>query len=281
LDFRAASRDYNLKLLTNLMNPLIKQTHLAVTMLIVTGAGLCAQGFPAKFGVGYAGSRLALDRHRIEIQAVVQQAQAAQSGINAVTESLIEANAVNEMLAEKNRELKKQAELFGVARATGDRAVLEQRLLKSVRDLDLVHEDLETQRTQHQQLVSALNDYLGAPESMKRDHLPQLLRSLRESERVLAEDLAGEITANEREAIITDMRVIDVRDDLALVVVDAGKKHGVDVGMQMIIRNGVRPIAQVRAVDVRDAITGCVINGFVGEDNSPIEIGNQVRLDIR
>ncbi len=237
-----------------------------------------AQALSASAGVGYAGERLALDEYGIQMRAVQQQALAAQNGINAVTDSLIEANAVAEKLAERNRELKKQNELFGVSRVTGNREILEQRLLKSARDLALVEDKLHEHSTQLQSLVAALNDYLGAPESMKRDHLPELLTSLNNSERLLNSELNEELPSNS--GVIDTMRVIDVREDLALVVVDAGKKQGLNTGMNLTIRSGARPIAMVRAVDVRDRITGCVIHQYLG-DALPIEIGNEVRLDLR
>ena len=65
----------------------------------------------------------------------------------------------------------------------------------------------------------------------------------------------GELDA----ARLQELRVLDVNPDLRMVVINAGKLHGLKPGMAFsVVRKG-KGIARVRAIDVRDEITGAAM----------------------
>ena len=55
------------------------------------------------------------------------------------------------------------------------------------------------------------------------------------------------------------VRLLDVSEPLGMVVVDAGRKDGVRPGMVFNVTRGQQNVARVRIADVRDAISGAVI----------------------
>lgn len=236
--------------------------------------------FAAQMGEGYAGLRLDLDQQGVQVLNLQQRFRASQDGIAAVTESLIEANATSQAMAKRIQELQKQFAALGVSRVTEDREVLEQRLLKAVRDLDLVDTKYKETLEQLEGLVNATQDYLGAKENMKRDELPKLMRAVSETNRLLQKNLSDKVQGNTVAGNLVEVRVLDVKDDLALVIINAGQRQGVAEGMQFVVQQGGRRIGTVRAVDVRDGIAGCIIQDFESA-NTPIEVGQQVVPDVR
>ena len=262
-------------------------THLHIRKLLLAGAAMAflpgvalCDNFAAQMGAGYAGMRLALDQQGVQMLNMQQQANAAQLGLAAVTDSLVEANQTAKRLAERNQELQKQFAALGVSRVTEDRAVLEERLLKAVRDLDLMDQKYKAAVQQLDSLVNASKDYLGAKENMKRDYLDPLVRAVSESERLLLQDVNSTVQGNAVAGSISQVRVIGVKDEIATVVINAGSRQGVSEGMQFTVQQGGRRIGTVRAVDVRDRIAGCVIQDFESA-NTPMEVGQQVVLDVR
>jgi hypothetical protein len=251
----------------------------ATAVVALPAAGLC-DNFAAQMGAGYAGLRLSLDEQSIRMITLEGQTSAAHLGIAAVTESYIEAQQVAKRLAERNQELQKQFAALGVSRVTEDKAVLEERLLHAVRDLDMVDQKYKAAVQQLDNLLTATKAYLGAKENMKRDMLPALMRAVSESDRLLLQDVNSTVQGNAQTGTVGQMRVLDVKNDLALVIINAGTRQGVSEGMQFIVKQGDRRVGAVRALDVRDNITGCVIQTFESA-NTPMEVGQQVILDVR
>jgi len=258
-----------------------------IRTLLLAGAVLAllpvqarCENFAAQMGAGYAGLRLSLDQQGVQMLNLQQRVRSSQDGIAAVTESLIEANATSQAMAKRIQELQKQFAALGVSRVTEDREVLEQRLLKAVRDLDLVDTKYKQTLEQLNSLVHATQDYLGAKENMKRDELPKLMRAVSEADRLLQSELSNKVQGNTMAGTLADVRVLDVKDELALVIINAGQRQGVAEGMQFTVQQGGRRIGSVRAVDVRDGIAGCIIQDFVSA-NTPMEVGQQVMLDVR
>jgi hypothetical protein len=81
-------------------------------------------------------------------------------------------------------------------------------------------------------------------------------------------------------ASISDGGVISVKDDLALVVMNLGTKHGVKVGMPFQVTRDKRIIGSVRVVDVREKIAGAYIQNLSSEKDR-IKVGDHLRVDAR
>jgi hypothetical protein len=79
-------------------------------------------------------------------------------------------------------------------------------------------------------------------------------------------------------ATLTDAIAISVRDDLSLVVANVGSIHGVKLGMPFRVWRGDREIGLVRIVDVREKISGAVIQAL-GSDTDTVKLGDRLRVD--
>lgn len=55
------------------------------------------------------------------------------------------------------------------------------------------------------------------------------------------------------------VRVLDANRELSMVVIDAGSRKGVRLGMAMMVMRGDRPVARVTVIDVRREVAGAVV----------------------
>jgi polyhydroxyalkanoate synthesis regulator phasin len=60
--------------------------------------------------------------------------------------------------------------------------------------------------------------------------------------------------------VMRDVRVVKVDKALEYVALDVGSLHGVMPGMYFSVMDGDRPIAQLRALDVREDVTGASVD---------------------
>ena len=75
---------------------------------------------------------------------------------------------------------------------------------------------------------------------------------------------------------LTDSIVVSVKDELALVVANVGLHHGVRLGMPFDVVRGETVIGTIRIVDVRDKISGALIQ-YLSKDEI-IKVGDRLRV---
>ena len=77
-----------------------------------------------------------------------------------------------------------------------------------------------------------------------------------------------------------DGKGLSVKEEWALVVGDLGAKQGVKIGMPLrVVREG-KTIATLRVIDVREKISGAVIQELVSE-KVEIKVGDRLQVDAR
>ncbi len=197
-----------------------------------------------------------------------------------LTLSLAEANAEAELFRRQFADLKLRMEALGLASVGDNKVALEQRLLKSVRDLAVERQGKEALAEHLAALSEAIFRYLktapGAGDPSTRLDVEAELRAS-------SETLGGPSTravgnASALPASLRDGSVISVQEDLALVVVNVGAKHGVEIGMPFKVMRGDTQIGRVRAIDVRESITGTAIE-TLSSGEAVINVGDQLRVD--
>ena len=77
----------------------------------------------------------------------------------------------------------------------------------------------------------------------------------------------GEVAGSAGKLEVTSIRVIEVNEELNLVVLDAGRKAGLRPGMVFAVVRDRTVVARVRAVDVRDRLTGATIESKQADEN--------------
>ena len=218
----------------------------------------------------------------LENEVFRQNQEEIQAILRSLGESLAVANAEAELFRRKYADLQSRIEALGLA-GTPDagREVLEQRLLKAVSDLELAR--AETRRLSDQLLALAetslrYSKSAVSTEPAARLELETQLRSTNENLAVLA---APAPQAQPNAAALLGGSVVAIKDDLALLVLNIGRLHGVRPGMPVKIVRDDRILARALVVDVRERVCGALLSDGGPPPPLRIVVGDLARLDAR
>jgi hypothetical protein len=214
----------------------------------------------------------ALIRENAETERKLRQAEAS---VAALQKNLAAASAETEVFKRLVSELQVRLEALGLD-AAGDPGKLEQRLLKAVNDLRLSEQERIALRDALLALDEATRRFQRASATEDVEARKALEVALRSAGRALV--VAGEaIDAAPVPATLTDAMVISVKDELALVVANVGRRHGVRVGMPFRVFRGETEIGTVRVVDSREKIAGAVVQDLRSETER-IQFGDRLKV---
>ena len=258
-----------------------------LTVLLVAGVRLGSIGAVAgekssltDLDIEYTEAKVALDSSERENAALRQQVALAQQQVAALTESLALANSESEVFKRETGDLKLRLEALGLDSASPDKALLEQRLLKAVSDLKIVQDQKAKLSEQLIRINEAILRFTKSASSIDGDARMALETETRSSSELLGLSTAVQPAANTNPAgALTDARVISVKDELALVVANLGRLQGVKLGMPFQVWQDGRKIGIVRVVDVRESISGAVIQSL--DPSEKVKVGDTLRVDAR
>jgi hypothetical protein len=128
--------------------------------------------------------------------------------------------------------------------------------------------------------AKALLDAMTRSRTAQAEARAALETELRAADRLLGVGAAEELDAQTAGPTLTDASVVEVKPEFALVVANIGRHAGVKVGMPFQVWRGNRRVGDVRVIDVRDRISGAVIQNLVSEEDS-IKTGDRLRVDAR
>jgi len=198
--------------------------------------------------------------------------------VKRLSESLAVANGEAEYFRNQAFELKLRLEALGLESVGDDESKRQGRLLQAVRDLQVVQEEKDRLATQLIEMSESILRYLSNAETTDFEARLDIETQLRKASEVL-----GYIPANvERPAAapasLLDAAVMSIKEDLSLVVINIGSRHGVKYGAMFRVVRGEKSIAKVQVVDVREAIAGAVIQELdLGRER--VRVGDRLRLD--
>jgi chromosome segregation ATPase len=215
----------------------------------------------------------ALVRENTVLREKLQQSEASN---HALQKNLATSNAEAEVLKRKVSELHLRLEALGLE-AAGDESKLEQRLLKAVNDLRLGEDEKRTLQEALIELSEAVLRFQKVAATEDAESRGSLEAALRKASRALGSDLGSAVEAAPVSATLTDASIISIKEDLALVVANVGRKHGVQAGMPFrVIRDG-EDIGVIRVVDVREKIAGAVVQDLRSEKEK-IRVGDRLKV---
>jgi hypothetical protein len=182
-------------------------------------------------------------------------------------------------------------EALGVEGLSGDKSKLSERLLKAVRDLQLVQAEKDKQADELVGLSEAVLRYTKSATSNDADARLALEARMKSVAETLGIPSAGDGNpgasgsqhpggADGGAADLTSGMVISIKEELSLVVCNVGSRQGAKVGMPFKVIRGDAEIGIVTAVDVREKISGAVIQSLDSEKNK-IKVGDRLRVDAR
>ena len=190
-----------------------------------------------------------------------------------LVKSLSEAVRVSEeqVLASREAQLKLQA--FGVGLFTRDEDSLEERLLKAVRDLDISQQENERQAKALHQMSESFLTYLGQSPEVAKGAREKAESAIAKAGRAIAPLIAGDDAPN----AVEGSRVVSQEPEIGLIVFDAGRQDGLRVGTPLTVLRGERPIFTAMVVDVRETISGAVIQDKIA-DVEEVAVGDGIKL---
>jgi hypothetical protein len=196
-----------------------------------------------------------------------------------LTDSLVVSNAEAELFRRKYSELQTRMDTLGVEAVSKDRAKLEQRLLKAVSDLQMMNREKEAYREQLLKLSETMLRYVKTTENADPQARAEVEAQVRATNQLLAKK--DEALPNEDAAPdLMDGKVLSVKEEWALVVGNLGARQGVKIGMPLRVVQGGKTIATLRVVDVRERISGAVIQELDSE-KVKIKVGDRLQVEAR
>lgn len=203
----------------------------------------------------------------------------AENSIRALTQSLAIANSEAELFKRQSAELSLKLQTLGLSGIDEDETRLEQRLLGAVRDLRMSRRENQELKDALIVLTETVLAMLATSEGIDPDIRMTLEIQLRKTNELFGVT-PGVAQTEGLEPTLSDGMVVDVREDLSLVVANLGDRHGVKIGMPFQVwREGSR-IATVKVVDVRDRLSGAIIQNLESSTN-PVQAGDRLRVDAR
>ena len=199
--------------------------------------------------------------------------------VKTMTDSLVVSNAEAELFRRKYADLQLRMDALGVESANKDRAKLEQRLLKAVSDLQILQEEKVALREQLLQLTETVLRYLKTTTNGDAEARGDVEAQLRATNHLVGKK--DEASPNESDVpSLMDGKVLSVKEEWSLVVGNLGTQQGVKIGMPLrVVRSG-RNIATLRVVDVRERISGAVVQEMDSEKDR-IKVGDRLQVDAR
>ena len=196
-----------------------------------------------------------------------------EAAIKGLTESLAVANGEAEVFRRKSDDLNERIEALGLSASKGDDA-LRTRLLAAVRDLRLLQKENDEAKERLTALTESVMALLKTSEGINAKARLRVEENLRAANTLIGRNASGQGNP----AGLTGGRVIDVKPDLALVVSDLGSRQGVKTGMPFQVWRGDKQVASVRVVDVRDAVSGAIVQSTSATTES-VRTGDTLRID--
>jgi hypothetical protein len=190
-----------------------------------------------------------------------------------LSENLATASKESDESKEKYNRMRLQLEALGISALSGDERSLQLRLLNAVNDYRLAEKDKKTLAEQLVQLSDASMAHLKEPTETSRKRLEQAL-----AQASVALQGGGKNESQPAAVPLESAKVVSVKKDLGLAVINAGKETGVRLGMPMKFVRASREIASGVVVDCRDRITGVLVT-IVHAEGDSVSIGDTVKLE--
>lgn len=215
-----------------------------------------------------------------ENEALRRQVETLRLQVQALGESLAGANSESDYFRNQYQQISLRLEALGLESIGGDTQALERRLLQAVGDLRLVAEERDELRTRLVALSEAVFQFMqltNGGEPASRAYLEDELERTNRALGVVPVDIPE---GRPVPASLTDGQVISINEELALIVANLGSRHGVEIGMPFQVMRENQFLGTVRVVDVRERISGAVIQTLDTEEPG-IRVGDRIRVDAR
>jgi hypothetical protein len=249
-------------------------------LFTVARLGAQAKGSLSDLDIEYSELKMTLEKVLGEKKQLSDALAETQKTLADMRKNLAMASGENEVFKRRAMELQLKIEALGLDTAGGNNSKVEQRLLTAVSDLRVMADEKKQLSEAIVRLSEAASLYAKTATGVNAETRLSLEAEIRNANLALGLNSPNAVEANPIPATISDGGVISVKDDLALVVMNLGSKHGVKVGMPFQVIRDQRLIGSVRVVDVREKIAGATIQNLSSEKDR-IKVGDRLKVDAR
>ena len=247
-------------------------------LFTVARSGAPAKGSLSELDIENSELRVTLEKVLGENKQLSDALADTQKTLVDMRKNLATTTAEREIFQRQVGELKLRIDALGLEGGGNNTDKLQQRLLSLVNDLRWMADE----RKQLSEAIIRLSEAASLYAKTAKEASPEVRLTLeteiRNANLALGLSSPTAVEANPLPVSISDATVMSVKEDLALVVLNVGSKHGVKVGMPFQVIRGSKVIGSVRAVEVREVIAGTYIQDLVSEKDR-IKVGDHVRVD--
>lgn len=184
--------------------------------------------------------------------------------------SLASANAAVASLREENAQLKLQTETLGLAGLRPELRPLQERLIAAVADYRLADRRAKELTERIVSLSEAAIPFVGdRPDAAARIRLQQELSASNKS------IVAGKAETSISPIALDAAKVISLKSDLGLAVINTGSESGLRLGTPMRIVRSEQTVATGLVVDVRGRFAGVLMTSANSADT--LRVGDQAK----
>lgn len=212
-----------------------------------------------------------------DVVALKEQLLMARSQMKSLSEGIAAANVEAEIFKRQLSEAHLRLEAVGLSNVDNDPSLLEARLLQAIRELRVLKEKHQAAIDQLVKLSESITILVKTSGEIKTEARVAVEAELRETAQVLG---VSDLPSNNLSDNLQQARVVETKEDLALLVTNVGTSHGVKVGMPLIILRDGQIIGNAKVIDVRERISGAVIQNL-SSDNTRVEIGDTLKVDAK
>lgn len=247
--------------------------HLLLSLMAcaMSAAQVCRAQSPSNFELLELKTTLEASARQITEKDATIAAQKAQN--SALTQNVASANSQAAQARESYEKLRGVIEGLGVGALEGNADQVRERLLAALSDMNLLKEELKRNSEAHMSLSEAALAYAKATPSADLDAGKKLEAALASSDKVLSSQVGGAAT-DAPKADLHNVKIVSVKPELALGVLNAGSKDGVRVGMPFAVVREDRQIAKAVVVEVRKAVAGFILQDVVSSA-APVRVGDR------
>jgi hypothetical protein len=200
----------------------------------------------------------------------------AETTINSLSDTVAQATDQAETSRRELAEANLRLEALGVSDRETNGSQLETQLIQALRELRVLKENNIKARNQLLLLSESVQVLLQTSEGINPQCRMNVETELRQTIEILGSSPTQE--AKSSPPSLSDAIVIETKAEISLVVANVGKSHGVKVGMPFNVLRDGKVINQVKVVDVREKISGAVIQNLTSEAGT-VRRGDILKVD--
>lgn len=196
--------------------------------------------------------------------------------IRLLSQSLSQANIESEILKRQNISLLEKIEVLGLNSVSLDPKSLESKLLSSVSEVRLLKDNASKALNGITSLSESLQVLLKTTKDINPQVRLNLEIELRNTLNILS---SSDIKDKIHLTSLNEARIIDIQGNTELIVANVGASNGVKLGMTFSILRNNKKIASAYVIDVREKISGAMIQNLTSE-SVPVENGDILQVDV-